>query len=272
MKKVALIIALVVLFAAVSRAAVLTEDREFMAGLKAYNAKNYTAAVKHFREYANKKPDSTAYYLLGYALYKQGKFTEADEYFGQAYLIDPEFSLEKVGLIKKVPENITEKPSAVSKPVEPSIGVLQPSMSEQAAVDKQRSKGPGQDPAKAQKPDAAGQKFSPSQQPTVPAPATLHFPAPKKQMPGGAGNAALISILAAFGMVSFIIAIALYAFCCFCMYLIAKKVSVPAPWTAWIPIVQIWTFVMSAGKPAWWILLLFVLWLIFSSASISGCA
>ena len=262
MKKVALVIALVVLFAAVSRAAVLTEDREFMAGLKAYNAKNYTAAVKHFREYANKKPDPTAYYLLGYALYKQGKFTEADEYFGQAFLIDPEFSLEKVGLIKNVPEEITGKglplPSAESKPVEPSLGVLQPSMPEQAAVDEQRSKGPGQAPGKAPKPDAAGQKFSPPQEPAVPAPAIPHLPVPKRQMPSGAGDAALISILAAFGMVSFIIAIALYAFCCFCMYLIAKKVSVPAPWTAWIPIVQIWTFVMSAGKPAWWIILLFV--------------
>ena len=103
MKKVALVIALVVLFAAVSRAAVLTEDREFMAGLKAYNAKNYTAAVKHFREYANSKPDPKAYYLLGYAFYMQGKLTEADEYFHQAFLIDPQFSLEKVGLIKKIP-------------------------------------------------------------------------------------------------------------------------------------------------------------------------
>jgi uncharacterized membrane protein YoaK (UPF0700 family) len=42
------------------------------------------------------------------------------------------------------------------------------------------------------------------------------------------------------------------------MFLIAKKLDVPAPWIAWIPIIQIWTVVASAGKPWWWILLLLV--------------
>ena len=103
MKKTVLILALLALLAAAAGAAVPNSDSDFIAGLKAYNTKNYSAAVKHFREYLNRKPDPTAYYLLGYALYKQGKFMEADEYFRQAFLIDPDFSLEKVGLIKKVP-------------------------------------------------------------------------------------------------------------------------------------------------------------------------
>jgi len=103
MKKTVLILALLALLAAAAGAAIPSSDKDFMAGLKAYNTKNYSAAIKHFREYASKKPDPTAYYLLGYALYMQGKFTEADVYFRQAFLIDPEFSLEKVGLIKKVP-------------------------------------------------------------------------------------------------------------------------------------------------------------------------
>ncbi|WP_407079706.1 tetratricopeptide repeat protein [Candidatus Hakubella thermalkaliphila] len=42
--------------------------------------------------------------MLGYALYKLGKFEEAIESFKQAYLLDPDFSLEKAGLIKKTPE------------------------------------------------------------------------------------------------------------------------------------------------------------------------
>ncbi len=103
MKKTALILALFLLLAAVAGAAIPSSDKDFMAGLKAYNTKNYSVAVKHFKEYVNRKPDPAAYYLLGYALYEQGKFTEADEYFRQAFLIDPEFSLEKVGLIKKAP-------------------------------------------------------------------------------------------------------------------------------------------------------------------------
>ena len=101
MKKLALIIALFVLFAAAASAGVLSKDKDFQSGLKSYNSKNYKAAVKHFREYINRKPDPTAYYLVGYSLYKLGKFSEADQNFREAYLIDPEYSLEKAGLIKK---------------------------------------------------------------------------------------------------------------------------------------------------------------------------
>ena len=40
--------------------------------------------------------------------------------------------------------------------------------------------------------------------------------------------------------------------------MIAKKLGVSAPWIAFIPLVQIWTVVSCAGKPWWWILLLFI--------------
>jgi TolA-binding protein len=104
MKKTALILALLmVLTAPAAGIAIASNDSDFMAGLRAYNTKKYSAAIKHFREYANSKPDPKAYYLLGYAFYMQGKFPEADEYFRQAFLIDPAFSLEKAGLIKKLP-------------------------------------------------------------------------------------------------------------------------------------------------------------------------
>jgi len=102
MKKVALVIVLLMLFAAAAGAAVPNDDKDFRTGLKAYHSKNYKAAVKYFKEYVSKKPDPTAYYLIGYSLYEMGKFSEADDYFRDAYLIDPEFSLEKVGLIKKI--------------------------------------------------------------------------------------------------------------------------------------------------------------------------
>lgn len=120
MKKLALIIALFVLFAAAASAGVLSEDKDFRAGLKSYNSKNYKAAVKHFKEYISKKPDPTAYYLVGYSLYELGKFGEADDYFRDAYLIDPEFSLEKVGLIKKDSGEVVLKEPALTKKHEAS--------------------------------------------------------------------------------------------------------------------------------------------------------
>ena len=103
MKKSGLIIALFLLFSSVSAGAV-PDDVEFRKGLKFYNSRNYKAAAKQLQEYVKNKPDPTAYYLIGYSLYELGKFSEANEYFSQAYLIDPEFSLEKAGLIEKTPE------------------------------------------------------------------------------------------------------------------------------------------------------------------------
>ena len=115
MKKLALVIVLLVLFAAITDASV-SDDQEFRAGLKSYNSRNFIAAVKHFKEYINKKPDPTAYYLIGYALYKLGKFNEADDYFRDAYLIDPQFSLEKVGLIRNASgETAPKEPVATRK-------------------------------------------------------------------------------------------------------------------------------------------------------------
>jgi len=115
MKKVALIMVLLALFAAVASAAIPTDDKDFRTGLKSYNSRNYMAAVKYFKEYINKKPDPTAYYLIGYSLYKLGKFSEADEYFREAYLIDPEYSLEKVGLIKKTSGDVAAKEPVLTK-------------------------------------------------------------------------------------------------------------------------------------------------------------
>jgi hypothetical protein len=43
-----------------------------------------------------------------------------------------------------------------------------------------------------------------------------------------------------------------------CLFLIAKKLNVQAPWTAWVPVVNIWTLLQAAGKPCWWVLLFFI--------------
>jgi hypothetical protein len=293
MKKVALIMVLFVLFVAAAGAAIPNDDKDFRTGLKSYNSKNYKAAVKYFKEYINKKPDPTAYYLIGYSLYKLGKFSEADEYFRDAYLLDPEYSLEKVGLIKKVSGEVVVKEPALTKRPEPAVEkkeakpapvaetkigqsakAPQPASTEAKAGKSgitapadQKAKAPETVPA-VQKPETPAQSESKQVElpkspqtvptPTAPAvPAVPHMPMPK-QMPDAAGPAALIAMIAAFGMILVFIGIAIYVYYSLCLFLIAKKLDVPAPWTAWIPLVQLWTFVVSAGKPGWWVLLFLV--------------
>ncbi len=292
MKKVALVIALLVLFASVA-GAVVPDDKDFRTGLKAYNSKNYKAAVKYFKEYISRKPDPTAYYLTGYSLYKLGKFSEADDYFKDAYLIDPEYSLEKVGLIKqtsgevvakeaadlKKPEPALEKKEAKPAPAETKTGqpiketqpvakAAQPAPADAKAAkpgptapaDQKAKPAEPPAPAAAQKPattaPAAPQKAAPAV-PAPSAPPVAPNPMPKG-MPGAAAPGALIGIIAAFGMIIVLIGLAVYLYYSLCLFLIAKKLAVPAPWTAWIPIVQAWTFVMSAGKPGWWVVLFLV--------------
>jgi hypothetical protein len=54
------------------------------------------------------------------------------------------------------------------------------------------------------------------------------------------------------------IGLAVYLFFSYCMYRIATKLNCPAAWTAWVPLLNMWAVVGSAGKPWWWILLMFV--------------
>ncbi len=56
----------------------------------------------------------------------------------------------------------------------------------------------------------------------------------------------------------FIILLAMYFYASLCLFLIAKKLGVPSPVFAWIPLIQVWTFVVAAkgtgGHPCLWIL------------------
>jgi hypothetical protein len=272
MRKTGLVIVLLLLFATVSGAAV-TDDKEFRTGLKYYNSKNYKAAVKQFREYVDSKPDPAAYYLLGYSLYKLGRFGEADEYFSQAYFIDPEFSLEKAGLIKKPSGEVApEKPALKKAPLKtPAIKTAESAEKQPAPVakkilpsspspvapanQKQKASGPVSAPAATPKQIVPRQTApSPMPAPSTPVVKPLQMP---KQIPGAAAPL-LVGIMAAFGMFFFIIVIAFYVFVSLCLFLIAKKLNVPAPWTAWIPIVNIWTLVACAGQPAWWLIFCFI--------------
>ena len=69
---------------------------------------------------------------------------------------------------------------------------------------------------------------------------------------------AAAAVIASF-FLAIVIALALaYLYFSLCLFLIARKLNVPAPWVAWVPIAQVWTMVTAAGKPGWWVLLFLI--------------
>jgi hypothetical protein len=70
--------------------------------------------------------------------------------------------------------------------------------------------------------------------------------------------AGIAAFVMAFFMVFLLLFVGMYVYFSLCLYLIAKKLNVSAPWTAWVPIVNIWTILQAAGKPCWWVLLFFI--------------
>lgn len=230
-------------------------DAEYDKALKYYNSGKYGEAVELFKNYIQTKPEPSAYYRIGYALYKLRKFTEADEYFKMTYLIDPMFSPQEHGLPER--PDMTFKEPAESMPEQVAPKPTPPSESKQPSQESQ--------PQKAQEPTVTSPEKIPLPEPQMTEPKEMiqppagfqSFPKPGKDMQGLPPGVPM-GLLAGLGIMIYLIALAVYIFTSLCLFLIAKKLNVPAPWTAWIPIIQVWTFVTSAGKAWWWILLLLV--------------
>lgn len=82
---------------------------------------------------------------------------------------------------------------------------------------------------------------------------------PMPSMPNTAPSPRAVAAFAAGFLSIFLFMLAgLYLYFSLCLFLIAKKLNVPAAWTAWVPILQIWAFFGSAGKSLWWFLLFFI--------------
>jgi hypothetical protein len=263
MKKIAFIVIMSFVLLAVSdtilaKTVTAKTDTDYDNALKYYNSKKYKEAVRIFKEHIKKKPDPSAYYRIGYALYELRKYDEATEYFKAAYLIDPTFSPELIGYTQKYPEGkIKEaaKPSGEEvtpgkKPHVPAVTEKQPSTEAQ--------------PPKTQEPVVTPETKSVLPEPpkvepqaTQPPAGLPQFPLSKDFMPEAAPGI-LTGLVAGFGMILLVLGIAFYVFSCLCFFIIAKKLDVPSPWIAFVPIIQIWTFVRCAGKPWWWILLLLI--------------
>jgi hypothetical protein len=270
MKKIA--IAIIMFFALLSTLGTISAatDTEYDKALGYYDSGKYKEAITILKEYVKKKPEPSAYYRIGYALYKLRKFNEANEYFKMAYLIDPMFSLKQTGLTPPYPEQELEKPVAPSHKQTPI-------KKKSHAGSKGKQSGLKQEPLPKKQPSQevqpqktretagtlAGKTPLPQPQKVEPQrgiqpPAKFQpFPVPRKSMRGFPLGVPM-GLLAGFGIIMILLEIAFYIYFCLCLFFIAKKLNVSAPWTAWIPIIQIWTVVASAGKPWWWILLLLV--------------
>jgi len=108
MKKVTFAMMVLFVFFAVSNEALATTNTKYETALHYYYSGKYQDAVKLFKDYVNEKPDSSAYYYIGYALYKIRKYSEANEYFKKAYLIDPVFSPTQLMFFQKYPKSNKE--------------------------------------------------------------------------------------------------------------------------------------------------------------------
>lgn len=280
MKKVVLFFAAILILCVMPGLSSAARGSQYDAALKSYYSGHYRAAVKDLKDYVNKRPDAAAYYLIGYGLYKLGKYKESTEYFDQAYLIDPTFSPEKIGFGKFAAEMrrkpagkaAAKKKKAASKKAPAAKAAAAPAAAKQAkaeeagkggkvpapAVPKTAPKVPATvAPKTAQKaPPPAPHKVVPEKLPVHPR-SFPSLPKHERRMPGMV-PALLTGLFAGFAMLTLAISIVIYIYWCLCLFTIAKKLDVPAPWTAWIPIVQVWPFVKSASKPWWWILLLLV--------------
>jgi hypothetical protein len=268
MKKTAFIfIMFFALFLVVSDTILAKTDTEYDKAFKYYNSKKYKEASLLLKEYVKKRPDPAAYYRIAYALYELRKFNEADEYFKQAYLVDPNFSPVLVAPEGKSPEEAAKiagkKVSSVKKPSVPSGTKEQQATKQKLAPEKQPAAVPQEH--KPQQPVVTPEQKSAPPEPTKVAPPMRTrppaglpiFPKAKEFMPGRFPQM-LTGLMAGLGMVFLVIGIAVYLYACLCIFIIAKKLDVPAPWTAWIPLVQLWTIVSSAGKPGWWVILFIV--------------
>lgn len=102
MKKPGMLI-LAVVISLFHTAGVYAQEELYEKAVQAYLKKDFKTSVKCLKEYVAQKPDAKAYYLLGYSTYmikrkgvslkaRSFKDNAADEYFRQAYLIDPNFT------------------------------------------------------------------------------------------------------------------------------------------------------------------------------------
>jgi len=263
MKKVVFIIT-VFLVLVITDILLAETNKEYDTAVQFYNTGKYKEAINLLKIYIAKRPEPSAYYRIGYALYKLKQFNEANKYFEMTYLIDPTFSPQKAGL-PELPEKMKKAAKPRRKAPLKQVPYAEKEAEQlEAKPEPLPEKQPSKEvqPPKTQMPAVTPEVKPPlpEQPPFTPPSPPAGFPPPSEpmgEMPGPPPGL-FSGLFAGFMIIYLVIAIASYIYTSLCLFLIAKKLDVPAPWTAWVPIIQVWTFVNAAGKPWWWILLLLV--------------
>jgi len=281
------------LVAAVSRQAVA--NMNFDQAVELYGKGDYEEVVSILKDYVEKKPEPAAYWLIGYSLYKLKRFDEADRYFRDAYLIDPEFSPKQIQAFMPRVEEIIRKAvakregAAFPEETGPAVPALEeppsveesgpaPAQQQPASTEKEVAPAPAQKEVestaveKARVEEAKKPEPAVAEQPSVkepepqPRPRQQVRPAvrprqrmtvqPHQAFPMTGGMAALMTLFATFYLAFLGIMVASYIIYALCLFFIAKKLDVAMPWLSFIPLAQLWPFVAAAGKPWWWMLIL----------------
>jgi hypothetical protein len=266
MKKVVLIVA-IAFISVWSFSALAQVNDDYEKGLKYYNTGQFEEAVQHLKSYVEKNPRASAYYLIGYSLYKLGRHDDAEEYFREAYLIDTEFSPTqffeehvKERFIKKEP-GVIPAPSiqpALEPEKEMRRGVISlPPITPKTAVPTELETVPEEpmveaEPEEPEVPIVTLEEPVPEEKPepeiTFTPPKGFEMPEMSKGMKGLAVVAALMS-----GIFGIIFQIAFLIFTGLCLFRIGKKLDVPNSWIGWIPIInQFWPVVGAAGQTLKW--------------------
>lgn len=282
MKKSIFVIAAFLALSLVSGGYSEERDPEYAKALKHYHMKRFDKAVEILKIYVEVKPEPAAYYLLGYSLYELGKYREAMGYFDAAFLIDPDFSLEKAGLIT-APDVKKGKSESLPSSGGREVGVDVPAK----PVPKEPRKSQA---APKEAPQTASQVLPAPKAKEAPQAVPQVQPAPKaeqrripaapvqtqpRSLPKAMQSVPLPpdaqALIGKFGILIAALGILFYIYFSLCLYKIAGKLDVSAAWTAWVPLVQIWTIVAAAGKPWWWLLILVLSAIIpFAGPIISG--
>jgi len=118
MKKLFYLSALLVLLLFSAGIVFAQADTVYVKALEQYEKGHYDKAIDLLKDFVSRRPEPSAYYLIGYALYKLKRFDEADDYFKQTYLIDPVFSPSTLEYFQKQSPEELEALEAFAKPSE----------------------------------------------------------------------------------------------------------------------------------------------------------
>ncbi len=78
-------------------------DGTYDRALYYYKRGDFNRVVELLEGYLRRTPEPSASYLMGYALYKLGRHQEAERYFRDAYLLEPDFRPERIDFSRARP-------------------------------------------------------------------------------------------------------------------------------------------------------------------------